>query len=669
MGEDAIQVCPQGSSGFARWSCGLDGLWSSERPNLGECQSLWLSRLEQRLQGATSSLNAVASELSGSTETKTLYGGDFNIVAKLMQALAHRLRQELYVMPSQSDKETLVAELLQSVLKTASNLLDSSQEIGWNDLSLKKRSAAATAIMIAVEENALLLAETINNEKNLAEATNNILSSVRIMRARGVYDQVFPQVESLRSEDSSLLIPSNALLETSVNGAVRIVFFMYDSLASILSGTETFVNSKVMGVVASKGRYEKVEGRPVSFALRHSVSTDFSIQENLCAAWDYVNKVWNTEECQILNTNSTHTTCQCQRMANFAILTRDHVQDQAVAPGSESAEHKVHMTSTTGDNNNLAIIVSVTSVAVALFLLLLVILVFRHTDLKPRLDKFIQSKKACFHCKKSDSQTSSGSGLYPALTSSPTSTTVSAGTPTTMNASSNYLVQILEQQAETLKHVRNKAMPQTASNTVKNGSVYQVTAPVKNHPQGGLNGNPQGNNMFRPVSPYGHHIYMEIDPVYQQHIMNQNNHMHMESSEGGHSDIQLSDISDDDLRRFSDNRARYAEERPLIRQSNLNDQLRHCMTTQRNATATSQLQNGVTLRPVHVSTLNCNHHSLRYGNRQGIPRLVSARPPIFHQHDPSGLEAPITIALQGGDQFVSLQIDKENGSMYAPVHQ
>ena len=86
MGEDAIQVCPQGASGFARWTCGLDGLWSSERPNLGECQSLWLSRLEQRLQGA-SGLNEVASDLSTSTSTKTLYGGDLNVVAKILQAL------------------------------------------------------------------------------------------------------------------------------------------------------------------------------------------------------------------------------------------------------------------------------------------------------------------------------------------------------------------------------------------------------------------------------------------------------------------------------------------------------------------------------------------------------------------------------------------------------
>merc|ERR1711935_955035 len=703
-----IQVCPQGSSGFARWSCGLEGMWSSERPNLGECQSLWLSRLEQRLQGATSSLNNVASDLSTSTETKTLFGGDFNIVAKLMQALAHRLRQELYIMPSQSEKESLVAELLQSVLKTASNLLDSSQQIGWDDLNLRKRSTAVTAIMIAVEENALLLAETINNEKNLAEATSNILSSVRIMRARGVFDQIFPQVETLRNEDSSILLPSNALLETSVNGAVRLVFFLYDSLGPILSNDELYVNSKVMGVVASKGRYEKVEGRPVSFSMRHLVSSDEKTQENLCATWDYVNKQWSTAECQILNTNSTHTSCQCKRMGNYAILTRDIVNDDQL-DSIGTGEHQM----ITGDiengeiteESNLAVIVSVTVVAVCLFVLLLGLLVIRHTDLKPRIDKFIQSKKACFHCKKSESTTSSGTGLYPALTSSPTSTTVSAGTPTTMNASSNYLVQILEQQAETMKNVKaNKAMPQQPSRYNNGQSVYQVTAPR----QPG-SGNNQANRVFRPVSPYGHHIYMEIDPVYQQQLMNhqqqlanqqaqldlqqqaaqqqqQQSHQHMESSEGGHSDIQLSDISDDDLRRFSDGRARYAEERPLIRNTNANNHHhvnnadpfnhRQFMTTQR-----SQLQNGVTLRPVQVSTLNpgCNvHHSLRYGTSH---RLISGRSGqampatvnMFH-HDPSGqLDAPITIALQGGDQFVSLQIDKpaENSaaSMYAPVHQ
>jgi len=369
--------------------------------------------------------------------------------------------------------------------------------------------------------------------------------------------------------------------------------------------------------------------------LRHLVSTR---KESVCASWDYVQKAWSTADCEVIKTNQTHTSCKCQRLANYAILN----VDQATI---NEAIKEEKMALPASEDGNLAVIVSITVVAVCLFILLLTLLVVRHTDLKPRLDKFIHSKKACFSCKKSESQTSSGSGLYPALTSSPTSTTVSAGTPTTMNASSNYLVQILEQQAETMKHVKaNKAMPQVRNQ----GGIYQVTAP-RNH--GSMQ--QQNPNVFRPVSPYNHHIYMEIDPVYQQHLMNVQQQQQDLSENGNHSDIQLSDISDDDLKRFSDARnARYAEERPLIRTAVNPDQHfnRHCMTTHR----ASQLQNGVTLRPV---TMNFNHHSLRYGVPPGNQSLR-----------PQQREAPITIALQGGDQFVSLAIDKEHGSMYAPVH-
>ena len=61
---------------------------------------------------------------------------------------------------------------------------------------------------------------------------------------------------------------------------------------------------------------------------------------------------------------------------------------------------------------------------------------------------------------------------------------------------------------------------------------------------------------FRPVSPLGH-IYMEIDPVYARL-----------DPDREAPDLQLSDVSDDDLRRSSDisrqSSNRYAEERPLI---------------------------------------------------------------------------------------------------------
>jgi len=301
------------------------------------------------------------------------------------------------------------------------------------------------------------------------------------------------------------------------------------------------------------------------------------------------------------------------------------------------------------------------------------------------LQKLFKAKQLpCFHCKKSESQHSCSStgGLYPALTSSPTSTTVSGSTAGTPN-SSNYLVQILEQQQQTLKHIKSthgggaeqtlympqKAVPQQQS--LKGSSIYQVTAPRPTMLSQLTDGHGIG---FRPVSPpamapgnpgLAHHIYMEIDPVYAQAAdvaaaaqlqMNELNYQ---------SDIQLSDISDDDLRRFSDTSSRathYGEERPLIRTTNnqMNNpnnnlmrqsliqaqQARNCMTAAR--------------QPLQVSALNPNQGS--YRGTLGT-RLRQA-PYYHHSANPSLLSgvssteaAPIAIALQGNDQFVSLQID------------
>jgi hypothetical protein len=240
------------------------------------------------------------------------------------------------------------------------------------------------------------------------------------------------------------------------------------------------------------------------------------------------------------------------------------------------------------------------------------------------------------------------------------------GTPTTaVSASSNYLVQILEQQAETMKQVK-AGKQQVQQQQCKGSSIYRVTAPRSQYNLS------QQSNVFRPVSPYGHHIYMEIDPVYA--------HAAESAASEIHSDIQLSDISDDDLKRFSDNsRAssnRYGEERPLIRANQLrqsvpnNDIGRQCFTTHRSNNHQGQLAtvgaNHQVLRPMHLATLSgsCSHQSLRGLHHPHMTQQRNARPPLqqlYHQASAAqALDTPITIALQGGEQFVSLKIGERN---------
>ena len=624
----------------------MDGAWTTDLPNLSECQSLWLSRLESRMH-ANGAIDSIAAELAARSETKSLFGGDLPIVATIIQGLAHRLRQELYVIPSQDAKETKVTELLQNVLKTASNLLDESQQLAWNELQREKRAGIVTAMLLGLEENALLLAEIINNEKASVEATNNILASLRVMRARDISDQAFPQDDA----ESKLIVPASSLIETSINGAVRIVFFMYNNLENILPGSGThFVNSKILGAVVSKGHTTTLS-YPVLFTLRHLQSEN--VRNPVCAAWDYAHRAWTDKGCSILKTNSTHTVCQCKRISVYSVLMEE--QPSAVPHAAVNTNNAVSSESNRGDEvkqHLSTIVTSIVAIVLSIVILVIALILIKRFDLKPRVQKFVQANSGggggIFRCKKSESTTSS-CGFYPPLTSSPTSTTVSSGTPTNQT----YLEQVLKAHNSEFNQINKPNSAAVANGTGGNTAVtaatlanqptviYGRTASVPGPQQPQQQQHHIGHHHHHPTTttrhlvalnqydPFGHHIYMEIDPVYA----------HLEADQA-HSDIQLSDISDDgDLR--NRDRQRFAEERPLIRshqhlanhhhqlqQQNALANSRQCMTTQRLRMPMDPSQNG----------------SLGLMNTSVVPR---------------NLEAPITIALQGGEQFVSLKIDQD----------
>jgi len=641
-GEEAIQVCPHGSSGFARWRCGSDGMWSTPAPTLGECQSQWLSRLESKFGsagGSTQNLLDLANELKISTEMKNLFGGDLIIIGKILQSLSQKLRQALQVIPQQSERETFSFEIFQSVLAITSNLLNLDQKFAWEDLDNIKRVAAATATLVALEDHALLLAESINREQSISQSANNVISSVRVLRTKGMEDQVFTDDVS-----NALALDVTAMVENSINGASRLAFFLIDNLDYILQGK--IVNSKVMGVVGSKARFADISDSPAVVTLSHLEEVNGN---SVCGVWDYNNKLWSLRECEMVGSNSTHSTCSCTRFGLYAILV-----EEALTSTFSNYKIRQEIVETMQKSSHLtAAIICAVTLFLCFVLAVVGVLIYRKWDIRPLLRI---NNIPCFHCKKEEASGGS-SGLYPVLTSSPTSTTVSGDTPTGGMCSSNYLVQILEQQAETMKQVRSpitSGKNQTSKTIGSRGQLVQTG---------------HGKNLFRPVSPYGHHIYMEIDPVYTPQVAD--------------SDFQLSDISDDDLKRFSDNsRAssnRYGEDRPLIRVGQLRnephneDPLRHCFTTQRQP-LTGQ-------RGAQVATLSAACSHLHQQTLRSHCNLLSQNQRLSHQRlykqasAAQALDTPITIALQGGDQFVSLQIGdliddnfKTQGPSYIPYN-
>uniref|UniRef100_A0A182VQI8 Uncharacterized protein n=1 Tax=Anopheles minimus TaxID=112268 RepID=A0A182VQI8_9DIPT len=212
--------------------------WYAYRPDLTQCRSLWLNNLEVRVQQPESSLISIANDLAQVTSSKTLYGGDMLVATKIIQTMSQKMHYDIETIPDQRQREALVFELLNSVVKTGSNLLDQSQHASWLDLSVEDQMRVATSLLTGLEDNAFLLADTILREKHVVQKVKNILLSIRVLETRNFAKstELFPDssTERWHVSNDQIELPKAALIENSEGGLVRIVFVAFDRLEQIL---------------------------------------------------------------------------------------------------------------------------------------------------------------------------------------------------------------------------------------------------------------------------------------------------------------------------------------------------------------------------------------------------------------------------------------------------
>lgn len=268
----------------------------------------------------------IAEDLCQVTKSKTLFGGDMLTTVKIVRDLAHKMQIDIQTFPDYHQREAMVYELLQSAARVSSNLLDASQHASWNDLSHKEQMRAASLLLIGLEENSFLLAETVTREKVVTHCTKNILLSVQVLEVKNVDDERFPS--SKVTENCSLNVNNwlrlrkSALLENSDGGLVRLVYIAFDTLEHVLKAQpnnpeERKINSKVLSASLGKGRHIQLT-QPVELCLQHLRT--HNVSNPTCVFWDYTQNQWSEEGCFLVNTNETHTICRCAHLTNFAIL-------------------------------------------------------------------------------------------------------------------------------------------------------------------------------------------------------------------------------------------------------------------------------------------------------------------------------------------------------------
>uniref|UniRef100_A0A8C8FE74 Latrophilin 3 n=1 Tax=Oncorhynchus tshawytscha TaxID=74940 RepID=A0A8C8FE74_ONCTS len=343
----ALSWCLVCLPGVATYVCvAQQGYWDPQGPDISNCTSPWVNHIMQKLRsGETAAV--VARELAEQTKG-LLRPGDVPSTVRAMAQLVDLLDVQLRnLTPGGKDsaarslnklqkRERFCRFFLQAMVETVNNLLQPRAQAAWRQLPTGEQLRWATTLLDTVEAGAFMLADNLLKTDTVEEITDNIqLEVARLSTEGNLADLTFPQSEL---HGNSIQLSASTLKQHGRNGEIRMVFVLYRNLGSYLStdnasvglGSEALypnysviVNSPVITASINKESNKVYLSEPVVFTVKHLQHSEENFNPN-CSFWSYSKRsmtgFWSSQDCRLLDTNRTHTTCSCTHLTSFAVL-------------------------------------------------------------------------------------------------------------------------------------------------------------------------------------------------------------------------------------------------------------------------------------------------------------------------------------------------------------
>uniref|UniRef100_A0A671Y2Y8 Adhesion G protein-coupled receptor L3 n=1 Tax=Sparus aurata TaxID=8175 RepID=A0A671Y2Y8_SPAAU len=345
--QTAKQPCPVGTLGVATYVCVAHlGYWDPQGPDLSNCTSPWVNHIMQKLRsGETAAI--VARELAEQTKG-LLRPGDVPSTVRAMAQLVELLDVQLRnLTPGGKDSAarsltkvtrpgTLSVNVQWAMVETVNNLLQPRAQAAWRELPTSEQLHSATLLLDTVETGAFMLADNLLKTDTVQETTDNIqLEVARLSTDGNLADLTFPQSEL---HGNSIQLSASTLKQHGRNGEIRMAFVLYRNLGAYLStenasvrlsseavypNYSVIVNSPVITASINKESNKVYLSEPVVFTVKHLQHSEENFNPN-CSFWSYSKRTmtgfWSTQDCRLLATNRTHTSCSCTHLTSFAVL-------------------------------------------------------------------------------------------------------------------------------------------------------------------------------------------------------------------------------------------------------------------------------------------------------------------------------------------------------------
>ncbi|XP_067892754.1 adhesion G protein-coupled receptor L2 isoform X2 [Heterodontus francisci] len=323
--------CPKGTRGTASYLCMVStGMWNPKGPDLSNCTSHWVNQVAQKIRSGENAAN-LANELAKHTRGP-IYAGDVSSSVRLMEQLVDILDAQLQELRP-SEKDSAGRSFNKAIVDTVDNLLRPEALQSWKDMNATEQAHAATLLLDTLEEGAFVLADNLIEPTTVTVPTENIVLEVGVLSTEGqVKDLRFPQGYM---GGNSIHLSGNTVKQNS--RTAKLVFTLYKSLGQFLTtenatiklagdGTgrnySLAVNSHIIAASINKESSRIYVTEPVVFTLAH-IDPDNYFNAN-CSFWSYSERTmmgfWSTQGCKLIDTNRTHTKCECRHLTNFAII-------------------------------------------------------------------------------------------------------------------------------------------------------------------------------------------------------------------------------------------------------------------------------------------------------------------------------------------------------------
>ncbi|XP_072420262.1 adhesion G protein-coupled receptor E3-like isoform X2 [Chiloscyllium punctatum] len=205
----------------------------------------------------------------------------------------------------------------------------------------EERLNSASQVLQDVERAAIILALNSKGQE-LKDVTNEAMDlQLRVIDMNSMDDKV-----SLEAKGNTIDISWKPATSSEITGSVAVAFIVYHNMGSILCGApyknketsqkyeDVQLQSRVISAaVGSSGNYKLSVA--VSFSLKHEEDTSVG-RRRLCAYWMHTTNGghWSPSGCELVGSNDTHTTCQCDHLSSFAILMAfsEELQEYSIKP-------------------------------------------------------------------------------------------------------------------------------------------------------------------------------------------------------------------------------------------------------------------------------------------------------------------------------------------------